>query len=551
MNTAPTRIPILVDTPTADPRLGFEKYVAGISAAVLGGHPPRYTIGLYGPWGSGKSSLLEGLAKNLSEGENPPVVVQFDAWRYEASSDLLLPLLVNVRRRLDERASSEGGSRWRGIHDRLASVVSSLQVSFFGVTVSANTTPTKGRDASDEYFLPFESLTSLASSIAEDQRIVVLIDDLDRCAPDKVINIIEAIHILTDVPGLVFVLALDYGYLTSAIRRQYASAEMDETEAERYIEKVIQVPFHIPRMVTDGARVEDLIPSWADMSDWFPGVGENTLFEIYRYGLRSNPRQFKRLLNTYLLARHMSWAEGLDATLMLRVLGLQLSWPQTFDDIAFEIRGDFAPDREELRRLGDLELYKLLASQTSEENDGPRLRNYLSRVMTADLRLPDIDRIMTLARSVNDATSASLAQDAGDDGEVETSYQRGVRQASDALVAILRELQAFSASLADAHGKETEQRDTSTYSRSALIGPDGRKRVFASFKVLSQKNRLNVWVPLDADAFPASPHVRNVKGIGHHGVGDTEISVNPRDESSVRTARELIQASYQSIQFFE
>ena len=55
----PGRLPIIVGTPSATPGLGFDSYAEGIAAAALDGAPARYTIGLYGPWGTGKSSLLQ------------------------------------------------------------------------------------------------------------------------------------------------------------------------------------------------------------------------------------------------------------------------------------------------------------------------------------------------------------------------------------------------------------------------------------------------------------------------------------------------------------
>lgn len=306
MTEKPRTIPILADIPNPDPRFGFENYVDGIAAAVMGGDPPRYTIGLYGPWGSGKSSLLSALASSLRKGsgdKNPPIVVEFDAWRYESSGQLLLPLLLTIKNKIEEKSSQHD---WKAALYKMANVVKSFEISFFGAVTLGSNGNVGGGSSSENYLMPFESLRGLSNSLESEQRIVVLVDDLDRCAPERVVDVLEAIHILTDVTGFVFVMALDYEYLTAAIDAKYKNQNID---ADRYIEKIVQVPFHIPRMSEVGDHIDDMIPNWKKLrkEDWLSGVTEKKLAPILEYGMRSNPRQVKRLINTTLLARHMTW----------------------------------------------------------------------------------------------------------------------------------------------------------------------------------------------------------------------------------------------------
>jgi RecA/RadA recombinase len=47
-------IQIVADVPSSSPRLGFETYAEALADAIRGGIPPQFTIGVYGPWGSGK-----------------------------------------------------------------------------------------------------------------------------------------------------------------------------------------------------------------------------------------------------------------------------------------------------------------------------------------------------------------------------------------------------------------------------------------------------------------------------------------------------------------
>ncbi len=90
------------------------------------------------------------------------------------------------------------------------------------------------------------------------KRIVVFIDDIDRCSPGKIMQMLEAIKLLLDTPNFVFVLAMDARVVRLAVGQHYKF--MAETQAERekmgrsYLEKIVQIPFALPQ-----ASPEDLV----------------------------------------------------------------------------------------------------------------------------------------------------------------------------------------------------------------------------------------------------------------------------------------------------
>jgi hypothetical protein len=86
--------------------------------------------------------------------------------------------------------------------------------------------------------------------------LVVLIDDLDRCAPPKPIEIVEAINVLLDAESCVFVLAMDAQSVAASIEAKYEKlcahlqAPDDPgglTLGQRFLEKIVQINFRIPR----------------------------------------------------------------------------------------------------------------------------------------------------------------------------------------------------------------------------------------------------------------------------------------------------------------
>ncbi|HEX5119344.1 MAG TPA: P-loop NTPase fold protein [Pseudonocardiaceae bacterium] len=109
------------------------------------------------------------------------------------------------------------------------------------------------------------------------ERIVLYVDDLDRCPPTVVIQVLEAIHLLLALPVFVVVVGVDARWLTRAIRQHYATmldasgdwAGRDDALAANYLEKIFQIPFALSPMGQAGFN--HLIRG---LSASAPGVGE-------------------------------------------------------------------------------------------------------------------------------------------------------------------------------------------------------------------------------------------------------------------------------------
>ncbi len=87
-------------------------------------------------------------------------------------------------------------------------------------------------------------------------RIVLYIDDLDRCPPAKVLEVLEAVHLLLAFELFVVVVAVDSRWLTSAlvdrlIALQPHAAESDQPTTDDYLEKIFQIPFWVQPLASD------------------------------------------------------------------------------------------------------------------------------------------------------------------------------------------------------------------------------------------------------------------------------------------------------------
>ena len=133
---------------------------------------------------------------------------------------------------------------------------------------------------------------------------MVFVDDLDRCLPDKAIQVLEALKLFLDVEGCIFVLGLDPEAIEDAVRTRYQG----EVKARQYLEKIIQLPFILPPIEDEPMR--EYVKSLA------PALPDPRCEEVFAQGLTPNPRQVKRTLNIFLLlSRLVEKREALPETI--------------------------------------------------------------------------------------------------------------------------------------------------------------------------------------------------------------------------------------------
>nr|WP_233223631.1 P-loop NTPase fold protein [Amycolatopsis sp. CA-128772] len=129
----------------------------------------------------------------------------------------------------------------------------------------------KSRYASDDYrrhlgivSLLRRDLETFAAILAREEggleRVVLYIDDLDRCPSDVVVKVLEAIHLLVALPVFVVVVGVDPRWLRKAITTHYADL-LTDLAPEQYLEKIFQIPFQLSAM--DDDAYQGLIRSMA------------------------------------------------------------------------------------------------------------------------------------------------------------------------------------------------------------------------------------------------------------------------------------------------
>jgi hypothetical protein len=338
----------VADIRSDSPGLGFGEYSSALADAIRGGEPAQFTIGLYGAWGTGKSSLLKGISAELALDSKRVIVVQFDAWRFERSEQIVVPLLhaiVSEVELIGDRPLTTQLKR------ALGAVLFSLRFDVLGVGVDMkeikdNWDAGALTPLDDAFSRPFAELQAVSRSLGK-RRIAVLIDDLDRCSPERVVSVLEAINLVMDVPGFIFVLALDYDVLVNAVKTKYP-----HVSGHDFIQKLVQLPFRVPPLnLGSPTFLDELIGQWSTIRRRLTGGVGDAILAIARDGLEGNPRQIKRLINSILLLSSIVEKRALDIDheLMASIVGLQLRWPDRYQDLQDAV---FSGDANPLQVLG-------------------------------------------------------------------------------------------------------------------------------------------------------------------------------------------------------
>jgi len=165
------------------------------------------------------------------------------------------------------------------------------------------------------------------------ERVVLFIDDLDRVPPCRAVQILEALKNFLDVPGLVTVLACDYGVIVRGLPQRMGVSESDLGRS--FFDKIIQVPFRMPvHVYKANSYVGELLKRIGVAVE---GRDLEKITNVLRYSVGLNPRALKRHANTLLLlvkvaAKTHSFAtkkEQLEGPLvMLSLTAMESKYPE-------------------------------------------------------------------------------------------------------------------------------------------------------------------------------------------------------------------------------
>jgi len=485
MNTLHEAHSLWTDQPilgTIHDRLNFSHYADVLTEVVLTADTP-ITIGIFGPWGSGKTSLMRLIAEQLinrrTAAHRWARVVWFNAWQYERDEGALWrSLLLRVLEGLEtdqscdklrtplskEDAQQIADWRMRLYADVQRTETGSIQIDWpklgkgaLRLGLSLMPTPSTFLELTQLLQSETSTLDEIASAFEHERTevyrrqlmlleefqggfahlvreyvwsrnglLVVIVDDLDRCLPDRAVEVLEAIKLFLDVKGCVFFIAVDRDVIEQVVRVQYAGYMVGGEGREHnipiagqsYLEKIVQLPFHLPPLE------DDQIAGFIDQHD--PNLPPGCR-SILASGLEPNPRVVKRTLNIFRLllklAEHRAASGAMEPVvpeLLAKMVVIQaryrdlyrdlLEYPNLIQDLelaareGLEVRRAVSPLVEEMPETATL-LERYLHYK-------PLLRMLRAEPSFAALTRPQINTYIYLTRTTSEETGRAPAMEA-------------------------------------------------------------------------------------------------------------------------------------------
>lgn len=358
--------PLWSDEPSARDLLSFDAVAATVVDVVLDDKLDPIALGLSGAWGSGKTSVLKLIQAAMKEksaaSDTKVLVIPTQPWQYDPAVGPKESLIAEVLEALDGEISSDIKSEARKLFTKLVRRVNwakalkvaakagiALQLPTFDNVLGLIKESPDAKDSEERGLAGFrQAFSELLGSddLKHVSRVVVLVDDLDRCLPETVVETLETIRLFLSVKGISFVIAADEERVADAIQQRIKAEPSNpelETPAKLYLHKIVQTTVSLPGLsrfdthaylflllaeaTVDATVFEGLVASCAELRRTggslddvaIPGQVDLTeqlavasrLTPILYEKFRGNPRRIKRFLNDLNVRRSVSERRGI------------------------------------------------------------------------------------------------------------------------------------------------------------------------------------------------------------------------------------------------
>jgi len=369
------------------------------------------SVGVYGDWGSGKSSLIRMSMKSF-ESEQGTVCLVFNGWLFEGYEDAKTALMGSILDAIQKQTTLTAKAKksilglYKSI-DKFKLLKNGIKYgadflltggigTLSDITISSVVSKVKGKiddvESSDIIDAVHDELSNkeIREDIKEFQknfselleetsirRLVIFIDELDRCSPDTILETLEAIRLFLFAGNSVFIIGADERHISYAVKRKFDKIEGQQIDiGKEYLEKIIQYPIRIPRLnakevefyitcllfekdlrndefqemmgFINGERSRNIFNFTLDYTlihENKPNLAEKVkdslliakqLSSVLANGLNGNPRHCKRFLNSLVMREKMASFKSiqLDRKILAKVMMLEYFKSPLFRKIA-------------------------------------------------------------------------------------------------------------------------------------------------------------------------------------------------------------------------
>lgn len=229
-----------------DDTLNRADYAARLAELVATTHASDSStvFGLTGQWGSGKTSMIHLIVKELLAIDSAYRVVWFTPWAAHDVSGLLADFYTTLLAALPKHVAKKAKKSFATML-RIAAPAGALVPLGGAVATSAINAAADALRREKPWNEAFQDAS--AQIIEAKTRILIVVDDIDRLQSDELLGVMKVIRLLGRFPGVQYLLAYDHDSLTRTL--QAAGAAQGPADASQYIEKIVQYPIPVPALV--------------------------------------------------------------------------------------------------------------------------------------------------------------------------------------------------------------------------------------------------------------------------------------------------------------
>ncbi len=252
-----------IEGPEED-QFDFSPCAEAIAQSIFGNKKPEGTvIAIHGPWGSGKSSVMnlvrhyleeemksaqsqEGFDDTSNSVNIPIQILDFKCWWFKGEEALMLEFFRQLYGALDKSGLSEAKAAISQLGSRILSGSAPLVGAAVNyVAPGGGAVASSGMNLLSNLIKQKKTVEELYSEISEEllnseKRYLMIIDDIDRLSPDEALLIFRLVKSVGQLPKITYLLAYDREVAEKIVSEHYPS------EGSHYLEKIVQAGFDIP-----------------------------------------------------------------------------------------------------------------------------------------------------------------------------------------------------------------------------------------------------------------------------------------------------------------
>lgn len=519
-----------LDNASSIDMLFYSPYADTIVSFTKNAYLTPMTIGLYGSWGAGKSSLLQLIEQRIEDDRDDDVVcVSLNAWQFEGYEDAKVAIMESLLKTLKENKTF-----FEKAHEKINKLLSRVDFLKIGKSIiqkglpyaigalTGNPLPialnlsadllntgdllTKLQSFNSEYIKDSEKEDSLTENVRKFRQefedmlkdvssvrtLVVIIDDLDRCSPERIIDTLEAIKLFLSVKKTTFIVAVDQRIIEYAVNIKYPQIDGFAISSD-YIEKIIQLPIKIPELspkdienyllllvsqlhisedgfttlikeiYDSGMMLRDKALTYSEVAAIIENKhcsykedASKSLFDAdasiiskisptVSSSLKGNPRQAKRFLNTFFVRKNLAslyFGEDVDLSVMAKLLALETIEIRAFRKL-YEWSSNFDG---EIKQLKEIECLIKDEKEFGEEYAlwaAPRITKWL-KSEPIELYKQDLSKYFYLSREALSSVESISSTFSESERKMLSAFQNCMKGQEDSRIEELKKMESVS-----------------------------------------------------------------------------------------------------------